>query len=176
MHSICHTVAMALSEASVKVVAIIFPLLLAACAETPSTGGAVDRSMQIYTERSALFGPEQSVPEPQQLFQLTPSQQAQFVEFYQQQKRSDSYSDDIIFDFLSQNLSRFDYHYDTYTAHEAWEKLQGNCLSLAILTQALADLIGVQAKYELVDATPVFEKQKNFLRGNDKKHRPTHCK
>ena len=57
----------------------------------------------------------------------------------------------------------FGYQGETFTAQEALQNGSGNCLSLAILTTALAKLAGVETDYQLVDSAPVFESHGNIV-------------
>jgi Tfp pilus assembly protein PilF len=68
-----------------------------------------------------------------------------------------------VYDYLESSTMNFGYQGDTYTAEEALRKTSGNCLSLAILTTALAQLAGVETGYQLVDSVPIFESQGNVI-------------
>ena len=48
-------------------------------------------------------------------------------------------------------------------AVETLDSAAGNCLSLAILTTALAQLVDVDTGYQLVDSTPVFERRGSVI-------------
>ncbi|BFM05634.1 hypothetical protein GCM10025791_45080 [Halioxenophilus aromaticivorans] len=117
----------------------------------------------LYSQRAELFGPAIPVPQASQILSLTPSQQQHFLDFYRREKIRDAFTDDIIYQYLQANLHRFNYHSGTFTARETLAQLQGNCLSLAIVTAALTQLTDAEIRYELVDATPVFEQQNSIV-------------
>jgi len=60
-------------------------------------------------------------------------------------------------------LDQFNYYSDTYTATDSLLENKGNCLSPAILTKALADLVDVEVGYQLVETAPVFKKEGNII-------------
>ena len=62
-----------------------------------------------------------------------------------------------VYSYLESRLTDFDYRAGTYTAAEALRRREGNCLTLAIVTRALAGLAGVDVGYLLVDSPPVYQ-------------------
>ncbi len=103
------------------------------------------------------FGPRPRIPSVSDVHGLTAKQQDHFLGYFSSPVRANVSSHQRVFDYLDMMTEGFSYRGDTYTASEALETESGNCLSLAILTTALADLAGVEIAYQLVDATPVFE-------------------
>ncbi len=146
-----------------KSLGLLCCLLLTACAGQLPLNTGLSTSTDLYRQQAELFGPEIAVPPPTEIFQLSTEQQASFTQYYQKQRRTGVYSDTIVFDYLSKSLAQFNYYSDTYVARETLEKMQGNCLSLAILTTALVSLTDASVEYELVDATPVFARQNDII-------------
>ena len=60
-------------------------------------------------------------------------------------------------------LVGFGFRDDTFTASEAMSNESGNCLSLAILTTALADLVGIPVSYQMVNTAPVYTRHNNVM-------------
>jgi len=142
----------------------LLPVLLAACAHQPEmqyTGN--EGALQLYRENEDQFGTEVDVLDIDNLFQLTPEQVAAFNRAYQRGLVAGKYSDEIIFDYLKREIYDFNYRADTFVAAHTLEAMEGNCLSLAILTTALAKLTDIRVRYELVDATPVFDREDDVI-------------
>ena len=99
----------------------------------------------------------------QELFSLSLEQQQQFLDYYNRALVQGHDKNQIIRNYLLNKLSNFTYYGETYTASQAMTNLQGNCMSLAILTTALARLVGVDIAFREVLTLPVFEKQNNLV-------------
>ena len=97
------------------------------------------------------------------LFLLSGEQIAEFEAFYTHPKYAHLEEQQRFSEFLTTRLANFTYHGETYTATQAFETMSGNCLSLAILTTALAQHAGLDIRYQRVDAPPVYEKHGNIL-------------
>lgn len=111
-----------------------------------------------------LFNPQAvDVSSEQALFSLSNAQQQQFLDYYNKALAQGKDKHKIISDYLLSKLSNFTYFGETYTASQAMASLEGNCMSLAILTTALARLVGVDLAFREVLTLPVFEKQNNLI-------------
>lgn len=111
----------------------------------------------------ALFGVKPQIPSKDALFNLTPAQEKQFFAYFNDPKYSEIDSHNRIYGFLLNSTYDFNYKAITQTASETMGQKQGNCLSLAILTTALANKAQVYLEYQLVDSTPVFEKKNDII-------------
>lgn len=137
--------------------AVLLALILAACA---TNQGSTPHSYQSsLTFDASLFGESPNIVDAANLFDLREGQQLAFLDFFHDPARQVTPPHERIYDYLSLTTSDFDFHSDTRTAVEALDSSSGNCLSLAILTTALANLAKVEAGYQLVDSTPVFERR-----------------
>ncbi len=92
-----------------------------------------------------------------QILRLGADQQAHFLSYLQQADRMDDPRHELTSDYLQDLLKGFDYFPKTTGAQFTRAQLRGNCMSLAVLTTALAELAGVQVRYQLIDQTPVFD-------------------
>ena len=111
-----------------------------------------------------LFGePPADMISVAEIYQLSESQQNAFQEYFNHPSRRTTPVHRRVYEYLESITMGFGYQGDTYAAAEALEKSSGNCLSLAILTTALAQLAGVETDYQLVDSVPVFESQGNVV-------------
>jgi len=135
--------------------------LLAGCATRPAT-------LEVPAEpalsfESARFGEPRAVIPVEDIFRLSGQQQADFLDFFNDATLKDMPAHERVWSYLHTITRDFNYQGETYTAEEALRKSSGNCLSLAIITTALARLVGVEADYQLVDSAPVYESHDNIV-------------
>ena len=111
-----------------------------------------------------LFGePPTDIISVADIYQLSDMQQNAFRVYFNHPSIQDIPAHRRVYEYLESATMNFGYQGDTYTAEEALRNASGNCLSLAILTTALAQLAGVEAGYQLIDSVPVFESQGNVV-------------
>jgi len=144
-----------------KKLIVIASLLMSACSST-------------YVFKTKLSGelPERVIPKTieqqpayndKELFRLSAEQINEFETWYNAPQYADIAPHQRLYDYLEQYTSGFDYRSDTYTASVAMTKKGGNCLSLALMTTALAKIAGVEVGYQLVNTSPVYKKKNNVL-------------
>lgn len=152
-----------------RTLAIVLAFLIGACSSTTKLVEPVSREVQIEPEFlpfSLIEMPlleSTRVPEIEDIFSLTSAQEQHFLDYYYSKesahlnghKRLEAYLVDALYDFTFLG--------QTYDASTALTKLSGNCLSLAILTTALADLVGIQVGYQKVNSAPVYLRQNGVL-------------
>lgn len=97
------------------------------------------------------------VPTVDDLFRLSEQQQAEFLSFFNASEQQHLAPNERLQKFLSGLLIGFHYQGHNYTATEAYRLKQGNCISLAVLTNALARLAGVDISFQQVVSSPVFD-------------------
>lgn len=100
---------------------------------------------------------------PEQLFELTEEQLLDFREYYYNDIRADVPGNMRLYDYLDLQTDGFSYKGETFTAAQAYDRLEGNCLSLAILTAAIAKAVDIDITYEKVNSTPVYQKFGNVM-------------
>jgi Tfp pilus assembly protein PilF len=64
---------------------------------------------------------------------------------------------------LHARMGSFTYYGETYNAEESMRLNKGNCMSLAVLTGAFAELIGLDYSFREVNTLPIFDKQNNLI-------------
>lgn len=112
---------------------------------------------------SALFGERPDIIPVADIFRLSDEQQADFKRYFENPILHDTPAYERVYSYLRGITMYFGYQGKTFTAEQALLNASGNCLSLAILTTALADLAGVDTAYQLVDSTPVFESHRDIV-------------
>lgn len=129
--------------------------LLTACQSTPPVLNSFpDDALKA---SDALFGSRPVMPEPRDIHLLTDEQQSSFLQYFHNPIRAAVPAYQRVADYLGTQIRSFSFRTDTYNATETLTSNSGNCLSLAILTTALAHLAGVETAYQLMDSEPVFE-------------------
>ena len=145
-----------------KLVAVFLLLGLVACAKqnalmaTSKSVQTLDSSTFLF-ENSTRFGARPNISEPTSLFLLSDQQREDFSLWLAHPARAQSPAHRNVYDYLEQSTYRFNYLGRTHIASQALGQEEGNCLSLAILTTALARLAKVEVRYQLVDSSPIFE-------------------
>jgi Flp pilus assembly protein TadD len=103
------------------------------------------------------------VIEPDEILALTPDQKAEFLSYFNSDEQQGVSPNFRISNFLDKWTSDFSYSGDTFTAREAFEKKSGNCLTLAILTTALANVVGLDVYYKKVFTPPIYRRHNHVL-------------
>ena len=109
-----------------------------------------------------LFTPV-PVPSENDIFSLPDSEKATFLLYYNQYLEQDIRADKAIYQYLEKYVSNFTYDGETFTAIETLKNKKGNCISLAILTQALAKIVNVETSFREVSTYPIYKKEQDLL-------------
>lgn len=104
------------------------------------------------------------VPQVKDIFDLSPEQQQAFLGYYQAAENVEVEGHKRLANYLEEFLVGFSYRGNTYPAHLAAIKHSGNCLSLAILTKAYANLVGLKIEYRRVNSEPIYQQQNGLLK------------
>ena len=107
----------------------------------------------------APFGERPAIADESEIYSLTEQQESDFLAFFNDPSQQAISAHERIYAYLLETTSDFDFHSDTRTAARTLDEASGNCLSLAIVTTALANAVDVDTGYLLVDSTPIFERQ-----------------
>jgi Tfp pilus assembly protein PilF len=107
------------------------------------------------------------VPTLSDIFTLTAPQQATFLQYFNHPDQQATAPHERVSKYLSKLVMGFDYQGRNYTASEAFELQQGNCITLAVLTKSLADLAGIDITFQQITSAPVISLQKNWYVSSD---------
>lgn len=88
------------------------------------------------------------------IHQLSPEQESEFLSYFNDPANQLVDHHQRLANYLSNN--NFLYEYETFTASEALAYNSGNCMSLAVVTTALAKLANIEIDYELIDSSPIY--------------------
>lgn len=64
---------------------------------------------------------------------------------------------------LQSRLSNFTYYGETYKAEKGVRLNKGNCMSLAVITGAFAEVVGLEYSFREITTLPIFDKQNNLI-------------
>ena len=142
-------------------IVVSLAVLLTACSTNQIRDSYSDEFLLSFD--ASLFGDRPSIVSATNLFELRESQKAEFLDYFHDPSRQATIPHERVYNYLYATTADFDFHSDTHTATETLASGAGNCLSLAILTTAFANLANVETGYELVDSTPVFERRGNIV-------------
>jgi len=109
------------------------------------------------------FGPRPSLINTSNIYQLSDSQKQKFIEYFESPAVSWLKPNKRIYKYLQRYVENYNFLNQTLTAEQSLSQSQGNCLSLAILTTALANTAGVETGYQLVQSAPVYQKEGNII-------------
>ncbi|MEH8018691.1 tetratricopeptide repeat protein [Rheinheimera muenzenbergensis] len=107
------------------------------------------------------------MPTLEDIFSLSAQQQAEFLAYFHAPEQQHIEAHRRVYNFLERHLSGFDYQGNNYTASEAYALKSGNCISLAVLTKALADLAGVEIEFQTIVSAPVYSIKDDFMLSSD---------
>ncbi|MCF2859724.1 hypothetical protein L1286_19780 [Pseudoalteromonas sp. SMS1] len=142
---------------------VLLPLvvLLGACAQTHTPQQqAIPKVTDFFSATAFTLQP--TIDEAT-IFSLPEHEQVKFLAHYNKALDNGIRPDKAVFNYLEQRLDRFTYDGDTLTAQESLQRNEGNCISLAILTQAYATLAQVDTTFREVGTIPVFRKSNNTI-------------
>lgn len=140
-------------------------LYLSACSST--TPAQVNTNIAVLPYSALLESANATTPTVDDIFQLSASQQAEFLAYFNAPAHQDVAAHRRVYQFLAQHLSGFDYQGKNYTATEAYALKSGNCISLAVLTKALADLAGVEIEFQSIISAPVLSFERDLMVSSD---------
>jgi tetratricopeptide (TPR) repeat protein len=143
-----------------KFLILIFCLFLTACKNAPTIAPAEKVQLSSLINHS-LFE-RLDIPTEQSIFELPQAEKQKFLT-YANKNLADTRADQVIFNYLESQLENFQYHGDTLTSKQALKLSQGNCISLAVLTQSYAQTLGLDTSFQEMTREPVYAKESNIV-------------
>jgi len=143
---------------------ILFYLsLFAACANSPVETPLVDKTIiedvveQFPMLNSKKFGQELEFLNPSKITSLSKEQEEAFFAFYNSEQNKEKPGHQRLYEYLQAFGNTFTYKNFTKQASQTFATQSGNCMSLAVLTTALAKAANIDIKYQLVNRIPVYQ-------------------
>ena len=97
------------------------------------------------------------------IYRLTSSQKRSFLKFYNDYKNKELEPHQRLAKYLTTYMQTFDYSGQTLTASQAIETMTGDCVSLAVVTSAYAQLVGIKYLHRKVNRAPIYMRNDNII-------------
>ncbi len=110
-----------------------------------------------------LFTQRPVIPHPAALHALSDAQATDLLAVLNDPRKHRTPRHELLFKYLQDTTSNFTYYGQTLPASAALALQSGNCMSLAVLTTALAKVAGIEIGYQLMEDVPVFEYEGNLV-------------
>lgn len=138
---------------------LVSGLLLTACQYTQPQApvNQIAPTLSIYAMMNHSLFNLSDVIDEDAIFELPLAEQTRFLNYYDKYKKFGVREDRIISGYLEDHLKQFRYDGETLSASESFLGQEGNCISLAILTEAYARIANIQTIYTEVSSIPVYE-------------------
>jgi tetratricopeptide (TPR) repeat protein len=139
--------------------ALLLCLALAACADAPGSTAPGDRLFS-----DASFAPPTEHIAASDIFQVSPAMHDYLVSRVADEVRQRGEARGLVEALFLDRRLTIDYDAEyTRTAAQAFEARQGNCLSLAIVTGAMAKEMGLDVRYQAVHTSEHWERDGDLL-------------
>ena len=119
-----------------KIILFLGLILLSGC----TTQTAAPQVIQPPETSASLFRQPASLPQLEQLFYLNDEQQQDFLDYFHSQEQATYTAEYRLYNYLQNKLMYFTYEGANNSAQLALEQRRGNCMTLALVTSALAKL------------------------------------
>ena len=143
-----------------KYLVFTLSLLLTACSSAPPEA-PIKKVQLTHIINHSLFE-QVKTPSEHSIFELSEPEKSAFLT-YAHSRLNNVRADEIIFNYLQNQLTNFKYDGATLTAQQAIERSEGNCISLAILTQSYAQLLNLETSFQEMTSEPVYAKEGNVI-------------
>ncbi|GAB3011326.1 tetratricopeptide repeat protein [Bowmanella dokdonensis] len=142
--------------------ALGFLFCLTACLSTPDQPSRTQASLALPLESDGFPHPGH-IQSTEELFSLSREQSAHFLNYFHAPEQQPLAPHRRLYRYLETVLWGFNFRGDTLTASEALTQNAGNCMSLAILTTALARLVDLELDYQMVNSIPIYQMEDKLL-------------
>ena len=110
-----------------------------------------------------IFGERPNIETKESLFFISEQRKKHFFDYYNDPNLAHERPNVRVYNYLENYLDNFNYHANTFTAEETLEQNNGNCLTLAILTYAFAQIVDIKTGLQLVQAPPVYQRKGDIM-------------
>ena len=105
---------------------------------------------------------DRQIADQTKLFKLSQNQKVRFQRYMKRGLTQGKEKHILLVDYLYSFAKDFDYRGNTLNARQAMHQKTGNCLSLAIVSTALAEMIGLAYSYQKVHSAPIYDQQEKL--------------
>jgi Tfp pilus assembly protein PilF len=153
-------------------IALCLTLCLSGCAQhiTPLAGAdapgpeaATMGSVRAPHIQAGIFSATSQVPAIKDLLQLTIEQKQDFLSYFHHPRYADQTPEYRLYSYMQNVLAVFQFSSSTTSASEVMRSGSANCVSLALLTKALADVAGIEVRFRATYREPVLDIRGDLL-------------
>lgn len=139
-------------------------LLLSSCAKQPEPRSAA-LIPPVTSEHwfAPTAGQKIVLPTTSDFYRLTPEQEQQFLTFFNAEAQRELAPHQRLHRFLEHHLVNFNYEGKNTLASVTMANMSGNCISLALLVTALAQVVDIEVGYRASYAEPVLDISANIV-------------
>lgn len=151
------------------IIKLILLAVTASCSTLPESGQpnepGPDEPAQAAppSPRHELFGSAVDIPAFNALTKLSPAQEREFLGWFNAPEHAAVKPHRRAADYLETTLADVDFDDRTRGAAAALAQRQGNCLSLALVTTAVARVAGIESDWQLTTRNPVYSSGGNVV-------------
>ncbi|MDQ7048117.1 MAG: hypothetical protein Q9M92_00705 [Enterobacterales bacterium] len=151
-------------QATKSLVALVSMVFLFACASQDKAVSTESyRVIRLQIADSRYFGARPIIIRGDDVYKLSKQQLIDFKQFYSSKQNTHVKPYRRIFKYLQAYTKNYRFQNKTLTAQQTLARFEGNCLSLAILTTALAKSVSVKTGYQIVDSDPVYQEEGGII-------------
>lgn len=149
------TVISILSKGKLVWLAVLCQLLIGCATQTRPV---IKQPTGLFND-SLFSAPVEAVPDPNQIFTLSDDQLVMLDNMIRP-RRGSSGASELVKSLFKKDYSSFDYD-NSYTrsAYDTLDQRAGNCLSMVIMTAAIAKHFEIPFKYQNIKSTPVWDRE-----------------
>ncbi len=112
---------------------------------------------------AGIFSATAQVPAIEDLLQLTAEQKQDFLSYFRHPRYADQTPEYRLHSYMQNVLAVFQFSGSTTSASEVMRSGSANCVSLALLTKALADVAGIEVRFRATYREPVIDVRGDLL-------------
>lgn len=140
---------------------------LVGCTSTDGTSRQTNEHRRILTALERIvsteaFGDKPTIPSTESILALSEQHSSAFLSYYNDPATASIKPNLQLYRFLENQLDQFNYLGDTLSAQSSLQRGGGNCITLAILTTAYANLVGLELSYRESQSVPIFNQEGGF--------------
>ncbi|PHS15312.1 MAG: hypothetical protein COA86_13910 [Kangiella sp.] len=137
--------------------------ILSSCSHYPLSNQPATNIIEMPFAVGNKFLPRPIITPPEQILSLSSEHKKALRDYFNQKENRSMLPNKRLAQYLEDYVENYFYFNQTLTANQSLAKSQGNCLSLAILTTAFANHLGIDIGYQLVDSTPVYQEENGIV-------------
>lgn len=142
---------------------ILTSIGLSGCNSTQTAKAEIQRKVDVTAQFNHALFTLKPIPSEQQIFTLPKQEEEALLTYAEQFRGKNVTKDKILGNFLKAKIGHFSYDGETLIASDSLNQQSGNCISLAVLSQAYANILGIETSYAKVDSFPIYQKNQNFV-------------